>query len=154
AALASAVSVNSVSADEPTAPPPVTDGEAARELVLIEDSRDYAAAIAAMFHDGDDDGGFSIRHFTKLGDALQYVPTSDAACILLDLNLPDAKGIEAVGALQAAVPLIPIVVLTGLDDEQLMLQAMHAGAQDYLVKAQADADLITRTIRYAVERAR
>lgn len=102
----------------------------------------------------DQSENYAITHFTKLADALSYVPTSDACCLLLDLNLPDAKGTEAVARLQAVAPHIPIVVLTGLDDDQLALNAMHAGAQDYLVKARADVDLITRSIRYAMERAR
>src|SRR4051794_19604992 len=100
------------------------------------------------------EGTFAVTHFTKLAEALDYVPGSEAVCLLVDLNLPDATGLEAVNALQDAAPLIPIVVLTGMDNDQLALDAMHAGAQDYLVKARADVDLITRSIRYAVERAR
>src|SRR4051812_20813146 len=98
---------------------------------------------------------FSVVHFTNLAEALDYVTAdSDTCCLLLDLNLPDATGVEAVNALQAKAPAVPIVVLTGVDDDQLALEAMHAGAQDYLVKTRADVDLITRSIRYAMERAR
>src|SRR3954449_7993699 len=128
-----------------------TDG---REVVLIEDSRDYAQAVKTMLDYPAGEGAFAVKHFTKLADALDYVPTSGACCLLVDLNLPDATGLEAVNALQEAAPLVPIVVLTGLDDDRLALDAMHAGAQDYLVKGRADVDLITRSIRYAMERAR
>ncbi|HEX6713321.1 MAG TPA: SpoIIE family protein phosphatase [Thermoleophilaceae bacterium] len=123
------------------------------EVVLIEDSEDYAKAVKTML-DYPAGGAFRVTHFTKLADALEYVPTTEVSCLLVDLNLPDATGIEAVAALQDAAPSVPIVVLTGLDDDRLALDAMHAGAQDYLVKGRADVDLITRSIRYAMERAR
>jgi serine phosphatase RsbU (regulator of sigma subunit)/FixJ family two-component response regulator/anti-sigma regulatory factor (Ser/Thr protein kinase) len=145
--------VNSISTDEPT--PSIADaGEASNEVVLIEDSPDYAQAVTTMLDYPPGASNFRITHFTKLADALAYVPGCQACCALLDLNLPDATGIEAVSALQSAAPQVPIVVLTGVDDDQLALEAMHAGAQDYLVKARADVELITRSIRYAMERAR
>ena len=128
------------------------DGEV-NEVVLIEDSADYARAVKTML-DYAQGEAYEVKHFTKLADALTYVPESAAVCVLLDLNLPDASGVEAVDALQSAAPQVPIVVLTGLDNDELALQAMHGGAQDYLVKSRADVDLITRSIRYAVERAR
>jgi FixJ family two-component response regulator/anti-sigma regulatory factor (Ser/Thr protein kinase)/putative methionine-R-sulfoxide reductase with GAF domain len=145
--------VNSISSDVPT---PSLDeaGEASNEVVLIEDSPDYAKAVTTMLDYPPGASNFRITHFTRLADALAYVPDCQACCALLDLNLPDATGVEAVSALQAAAPQVPIVVLTGVDDDQLALEAMHAGAQDYLVKARADVDLITRSIRYAIERAR
>jgi anti-sigma regulatory factor (Ser/Thr protein kinase)/FixJ family two-component response regulator len=125
-----------------------------REIVLIEDSVDYATAVRTMLDYPGGDTTFVVKHFTKLADAVEYVPTSDAICVLLDLGLPDATGLDGVYALQEAAPRIPIVVLTGVDDDALALEAMHAGAQDYLVKGRADVDLITRSIRYALERAR
>jgi anti-sigma regulatory factor (Ser/Thr protein kinase)/FixJ family two-component response regulator len=148
--------VNSVSADDPAVPGTAAagDDDAGREVVLIEDSRDYAQAVKTMLDYPEGEGAFTVRHFARLADALEYVPSSGACCLLLDLNLPDASGVEAVNALQDVAPLVPIVVLTGLDDDRLALDAMHAGAQDYLVKGRADVDLITRSIRYAMERAR
>jgi FixJ family two-component response regulator/anti-sigma regulatory factor (Ser/Thr protein kinase) len=143
--------VNSISADDPAAP--VTPAGNSREVVLIEDSRDYAQAVKTMLDYPEGEGAFALKHFTKLTDALEYVPGSGACCLLVDLNLPDATGVEAVNALQQAAPLVPIVVLTGVDDDRLALDAMHAGAQDYLVKGRADVELITRSIRYAMERA-
>ena len=146
--------MKSASAGDPVTPAITPQGDEGREVVLIEDSKDYAKAVKTMLDYPPGSGMFEVRHFTKLADALEYVPGSDACCILLDLNLPDATGVEAVGALQEVAPRVPIVVLTGLDDDQIALDAMHAGAQDYLVKGRADIDLITRSIRYAVERAR
>src|SRR3954451_15425132 len=148
------MSVNSISADDPVAPPAVAGGEGSAEVVLIEDSRDYALALRTMLDHPPGASPFSVTHFTKLRGALEYVRRTEVGCLLLDLGLPDATGIEGVRALQEVAPQVPIVVLTGLDDDQLALDAMHAGAQDYLVKGRADADLITRSIRYAIERAR
>jgi diguanylate cyclase (GGDEF)-like protein len=74
--------------------------------------------------------------------------------VLLDLSLPDAVGMEAVTQMQAAAPAIPIVVLSGLNDEALALNAVQHGAQDYLIKGRVDEVLIARSIRYAIERKR
>ncbi|WP_414566619.1 MULTISPECIES: ATP-binding protein [unclassified Anabaena] len=72
--------------------------------------------------------------------------------VLLDLSLPDSTGIETLKAYRAAVPDIPVVVLTGLDDEELALRALAEGAQDYLVKDQITIQLLMRSVRYAMER--
>jgi anti-sigma regulatory factor (Ser/Thr protein kinase)/FixJ family two-component response regulator len=148
------MSLNSVSADDPPTTLGTGDPDEGREVVLIEDSREYAKAVRTMLDYPEGEGAFTVTHFLKLADALEYVPDCGACCLLLDLNLPDATGVEAVQALQGVAPHVPIVVLTGLDDDQLALDALHAGAQDYLVKGRADVDLITRSIRYAMERAR
>ncbi len=79
-------------------------------------------------------------------------PTFDI--ILLDLSLPDSQGIESFVALRDRSQHIPIVVLTGSDDENLAILAMQQGAQDYLVKGQVDSNLLLRSIRYAIERER
>src|SRR3954464_3807413 len=95
--------VNLVSAGDPAAPLPLFESDGVREVVLIEDSRDYAMAVQAML-DHPQGPTFSIKHFTKLADALAYVPGGEVCCLLLDLNLPDASGVEAVGALQEVAP--------------------------------------------------
>jgi len=76
------------------------------------------------------------------------------ACVLLDLDLPDAHQLQGVHWLQENVPHVAVVVLTGLADEHLGAEAVRAGAQDYLVKDQVDGELLNRVIRYAVERRR
>src|SRR5580700_1403629 len=73
-------------------------------------------------------------------------------CILLDLNLSDARGLEVVSALLAAAPAVPVVVLTGLAEEKAGLAAVAAGAQDYLIKGQSAPDVFSRAIRYAAQR--
>ena len=75
-------------------------------------------------------------------------------CVLLDLELPDSRGLSGVRALGELNPALAVVVLTGLADEHLGEQAVRAGAQDYLVKGQVDGHLLHRVVRYAVERAR
>ena len=74
--------------------------------------------------------------------------------VLLDLGLPDSQGMETLTLAQEANRRLPIVVLTGLDDQRFAVEAVRAGAQDYLVKGRFDSNLLVRTIRYAVERKR
>jgi serine phosphatase RsbU (regulator of sigma subunit) len=79
---------------------------------------------------------------------------SDVACVLLDLGLPDTFGLEGVHWLQANVPHVAVVVLTGMAEEHLGQEAVRAGAQDYLVKGEVDGHLLHRVIRYSVARQR
>jgi diguanylate cyclase (GGDEF)-like protein len=73
---------------------------------------------------------------------------------LIDLSLPDARGLEALRQLQRIAPEIPIIVLTGNDHDELAVEAVQEGAQDYLVKGYVNAHLLGRAIRYAIERKR
>jgi len=77
---------------------------------------------------------------------------SSIDCVLLDLKLPDAEGLDTVVRVRALAPEIPLIVLTGLDDEAAGAGAVDAGAQDYLVKGNVDGDQIARAIRYAIGR--
>ncbi|WP_310428181.1 ATP-binding protein, partial [Chamaesiphon sp. VAR_48_metabat_135_sub] len=83
-----------------------------------------------------------------------HTPTPPFDIILLDLSLPDSQGIDSFIKLRDRSQHIPIVVLTGLDDQKLALLAMQQGAQDYLIKGQVDRNLLLRSIRYAIERER
>jgi serine phosphatase RsbU (regulator of sigma subunit) len=86
-----------------------------------------------------------------LGEALAALgPTID--CVLLDLGLPDASGLDAVARLRSRMPAIPLIVLTGLADEAAGAAAVAAGAQDYLVKGNVDGDQLARSIRYSIGR--
>jgi PAS domain S-box-containing protein len=91
---------------------------------------------------------------SRLATGIDRIAKDNIDVVLLDLSLPDAAGIEAVVGIRAAAPSVPVVVLTGIDDEQLALSAMHSGAQDYLVKGDVDSRLLVRSIRYAIERTR
>ena len=97
---------------------------------------------------------FKLLHSDRLKDARAAALQSPPDCILLDLTLPDAHWLEAPTELQALVPDVPIVILSGLDDESLAIKAVHEGAQDYLVKGHTDGYLLGRSIRYAIERKR
>ena len=98
---------------------------------------------------------FAVEHFERLQSALDLLAEQKAGqefdVILLDLNLPDSEGLATFKRLAAAAPSIPTVVLSHRDDEGLALQALEAGAQDYLVKGQAEG-LLVRAIRYAIQR--
>jgi diguanylate cyclase len=94
----------------------------------------------------------SINHVSSVEDAIGRVAEDVPACILLDLSLPDAQGLGTLKRVRDAHPSVPIVVLTGTDDEAQAVQAVQEGAQDYLIKGQVDGHLLGRAIRYAIER--
>ena len=85
---------------------------------------------------------------------INNIKTSHFDVILLDLSLPDSQGIASFLDLHDRYPQVPIVILTGLDDQNLALSAMQQGAQDYTIKGQVDSNLLLRSIRYAIERER
>jgi len=95
-----------------------------------------------------------ISHAHSLGEALALLPNGSHNVAILDLHLGDSSGLETLHQIRAAAPALPIVVLTGLGDETVALQALQEGAQDYLVKGEYDARLLTRALRYAIERQR
>jgi CheY-like chemotaxis protein len=95
---------------------------------------------------------FRIALVERLTKGLQLLPDSDADIILLDLNLPDSKGLVTFEEVKKAAGDVPIIIMSGLSDENLALKAVKQGAQDYLVKGQVDANLLIRTIRYGIAR--
>jgi diguanylate cyclase (GGDEF)-like protein len=97
---------------------------------------------------------FAITHVVCLGEALARLGKERFDAVLLDLSLPDGYGLTTLRQVQAASPTIPIIVLSGVSDQTLALQAVQNGAQDYLVKGQGQPELLTRSIRYAMERKR
>jgi diguanylate cyclase (GGDEF)-like protein len=122
-------------------------------LLLVEDNAGDAVLVREMLRTALEDR-VDLVQVEAVSDACAQVGEIEPACVLLDLSLPDAVGLEAVTQMQAAAPDIPIVVLTGLDDEHLALNAVQHGAQDYLIKGRVDEVLISRSIRYAIERKR
>jgi PAS domain S-box-containing protein len=90
----------------------------------------------------------------RLGEGLRRLREERFDVVLLDLSLPDAHGFDTFARAAEEAPTLPIVVLTGLDDEELAVRTVQAGAQDYLVKAHVDGHLLVRAIRYAIERRR
>lgn len=97
---------------------------------------------------------FGLECAGRLSTGLEHLAGGGIDLVLLDLSLPDSRGIDTLRRVRAQAPEVPIVVLTGLDDEVLAIEAVQTGAQDYLVKGQIDKNLLTRAIRYAIERHR
>ena len=97
---------------------------------------------------------FQLLHVERLSEAIASLSAEKIDVILLDLSLPDSQGLETFLTLQEQASSLPIVVLTGMNDEDLAIQAVRQGAQDYLVKNTAIAELLVHAIRYAIERKR
>ncbi len=120
-------------------------------LLLVEDNPGDARLLREMLNDQDSLYA-ELTHVGRMSDAEKHLAKHEFDIILIDLGLPDANGLEAVRRAHAAAPRVPLVVLTGLDDESLAAQALQEGAQDYLIKGQIDARGLLRALRYAVER--
>jgi PAS domain S-box-containing protein len=130
----------------------VSNGRSGRvEILLVEDSADWAQAVRDMLHESAP-SAFAISDCERLTSACAHLSVSAPDCVLLDLNLPDARGLDALRRVQRIAPSVPIVLLSGLDDEELAFEAVQEGAQDYLVKSHVDGHLLSRAIRYAIER--
>lgn len=97
---------------------------------------------------------FQVEHAGDLATALRMLKTTLPDVILLDLALPDSLGFDTFNKIHAHARQRPIIVLTALDDDEVSMHAMRDGAQDYLVKDEVDRNLLVRSIRYAIERAR
>jgi signal transduction histidine kinase len=127
-------------------------------VLLVEDNLGDARLTRELLAEAVG-GAFDVHHTTTLSSALHKLRDDNAESspwdvVLLDLSLPDAHGLEGIAAVQEARPDLPIVVLTGTDDETISIGAVQAGAQDYLVKGRGDGEMIVRAIRYSVERKR
>jgi signal transduction histidine kinase/HPt (histidine-containing phosphotransfer) domain-containing protein len=97
---------------------------------------------------------FRVTQVTRCSAAAQHLAAEHWDVVLLDLSLPDSLGLETFTTLHAQAPGVPMVVLSGLDDETVAVEAVQEGAQDYLVKGQVDGNGLVRAIRYAIERQR
>jgi phosphoserine phosphatase RsbU/P len=120
-------------------------------ILLVEDSRSDARLLEATLQDAGVHR-FKLTHVERLDEALAALGDGGVDVVLLDLHLPDSQGLDTLAELKREQPGVPVVVLTGLDDEQLAVRAVQAGAQDYLPKGVVDGALLARLIRHAVER--
>ncbi len=127
-------------------------GDSKLSILLIEDDPGDALLVEEMAIDSAFD--YDLVWTKSLGQAQAVLETGRPDCILLDLHLPDAQGLDALAAVQRSANGAPVVVMTGLAEDGTGLAAVAAGAQDYLVKGRVDGDLLTRSVRYAVERKR
>ena len=124
-------------------------------ILLIEDNLGDARLVREHLVDTPGKPPFTLDHAPSLGTAFTRLGAGAQPDVaLLDLSLPDSHGSETLARLLEAAPSLPVVVLTGFDDESSAVNAVREGAQDYLVKARIDGNALFQSIRYAVERKR
>ena len=123
------------------------------KVLLIEDNPGDARLIREALSDSDI-LNFELKWVDQLETGIELITKDVFDVVLLDLSLPDSHGMETIIGFREHAPAIPIVVLTGLDDEQVALNAVQHGAQDYLIKGQVNSSVIMRSMRYAIERHR
>ena len=121
-------------------------------VLLVEDSSDHAELISTKLRRSKRIR-VDIDHADRLEKGLRNLERNAYDVVLLDFSLPDSFGIETFRRAHEAAPRTPIIVLTSLDDNDLAVQAVRLGAQDYLIKREADTRLLVRSILYAMERA-
>ncbi len=122
-------------------------------ILLIDDNPGDRRLIEIMLAEANA-GGYQIVACERLEDGLRQSKQREFDLILLDLTLPDSEGLNTFNAVNSVRVNVPVIVLTGVDDDVLALQALKHGAQDYLVKGEFDASLLHRAIQYAIERNR
>jgi diguanylate cyclase (GGDEF)-like protein/PAS domain S-box-containing protein len=122
-----------------------------KAVLLLEDNAGDARLLREMLNEPES-LNTQLTHLECMRDAEKYLAEHAVDIILLDLGLPDAQGLAAVQRAHAAAPHIPLVVLTGLDDQLVAAQALQEGAQDYLIKGQIESRGLMRALRYAGER--
>jgi DNA-binding NtrC family response regulator len=120
-------------------------------ILHIEDNAADAANILEILFD-DRKFSYKVESAVLLTEGLKYLARDHVDIILLDLSLPDSTGYETFLTVKQAVPHLPVIIMTGLADEDLAIKAVQEGAQDYLVKGMVDTDLLVRSIKYAIER--
>ncbi|MBF0158635.1 MAG: response regulator [Magnetococcales bacterium] len=128
-------------------------------VLLIEDDLPFGLLLSEWLDESNRDdalvGGVSrlqLESVPTLALAIRRLERGDVAAVVVDLNLPDSQGMATFDQLQEVCPHIPIVVLSGINDGSIALQAMRRGAQDYLIKAHVTGLLLSRAVRYAIER--
>jgi PAS domain S-box-containing protein len=123
------------------------------KVLLVEDSPSDAQLLGELLQDYPLQR-FAMERAERLEDAIRLVEARTFDVVLLDLTLPDSTGLDTCTRMRQAAPHVPIVVLTGVDDETIALEAMRQGVNDYLVKGQIHGGTVGRATRYAVERSR
>jgi len=121
-----------------------------KHLLLIEDNPGDADLVRLRLVEGKSD--LDVTFADRLSTGLDSLSRNLPAVVLLDLNLPDSHGAETFRNVLKRAPGVPIVVLSGQDDEELAVKAVHQGVQDYLVKGNFDSKQLARAMRYAMER--
>lgn len=117
-------------------------------VLVVEDSATQLAELQALL----EHVGFTVRAAPTLAAAVEALQAEIPDIVLLDLGLPDGRGLPVLEAIRRTAPDAPVVILTGTDDEQTAVRAVQQGAQDYLIKGEANDAVLVRCLRYAVER--
>ena len=120
-------------------------------ILFVEDDPVLAGALEMAFRDADT-VDFVIERGATLRAAIALLGSREVDVILLDLNLPDSRGLETFSKIQRVAPELPVIILSGLADEALALESVRAGAQDYVVKGSMSVQVLVRAVRYALER--
>jgi two-component system, cell cycle response regulator len=123
------------------------------QICLIGDSIDDSRLVVELLNDGSQ-GNYQVDHSQSLAEGIEKLTLQDFDIVLLDLFLPDSDGLVTFNTIQQREFDIPVIVLTGIDDQNLALKALQGGAQDYLVRGDFDHKLICRSIDYSIERHR
>lgn len=121
-------------------------------VLLVEDDRGDALLVEELIGEGV--GEIRLSWAESMSHAAREIRSSRPDCVLLDLNLPDANGTDAVDKICGLDPTLPIVVLTGNVDDRYGVSAVASGAQDYLVKGSVEPEMLRRSLLYAIERKR
>ena len=123
------------------------------KVLMIDDN---PAAISLMRYLLEDakDVTVTLEHASRLESGIERLTEGGIDVVLLDILLPDSRGFRSFTDLHTAVPDVPVIILSGIDDEALALKMVTDGAQDYLVKGEVSTNLLVRTIRCAIERTR
>ncbi|TMD02455.1 MAG: EAL domain-containing protein, partial [Chloroflexi bacterium] len=134
--------------------PPAGNGESqGPKVLLVEDNPGDARLVREMLAETHRSGAM-LENVGRLSEGLRRLGEESFDAVLLDLGLPDSQGLEALGKLQAQATGVPLVVMTGMEDEEVAARALREGAQDYLVKGKFDGDVLVRALGHAIERTR
>lgn len=120
-------------------------------ILLIEDNLAEARLLKEVLK-GAIISRFNLAHVKRLGDAIASLKTESFDVVLLDLTLPDSEGLASLDSLIQNAPSLPVVVLTNTNDDELAIESVRHGAQDYLVKRHINQEVLVRSLRYAIER--
>ncbi len=123
------------------------------KILLIEDNAGDIRLIQEMLNEVTD-ASWKLKSANRLSTGLQHLAKEQFDVVLLDLGLPDSQGLDTLSKTYAKTEIVPILVLTGLDDESVAIESVNHGAQDYLIKGQINGPALWRTIRYAIGRKR
>ena len=125
-------------------------GERIKKILIVEDDEKFARVLSKQL----EKNNYEVFYCGSLSDFLKTVKERKCDLVLLDLGLPDSSGLRTYEKVSGELANIPIVVLSGLDDEEISISAVKKGAQDYLVKGEVDNRTILRSLDYAIERSR